>query len=146
MPLPQPNGLTSLVVRTDFSDDTAWDALCAVLGTAATCVNDPGYDGVEIGELLGEDLHHVFLADARAQREHLLLALDLADLVGAVLRVPVDRFAEVSAHLSSGAVDLEDYLCAGFSPPSGRPSGTSPGGGSAGPRRGRGILGRRGPR
>ncbi|MET8981971.1 hypothetical protein ABZX85_40890 [Streptomyces sp. NPDC004539] len=121
MPLPRPNGLTSLVLRTDFSDDVAWEALREVLGVEATCVDDRRYDGVGVPELLGEDLHHVFLADALAQRgpEYPLLALDLEDLVGATLRVPVAVFAEVSAHLNSGAAELEDYLCGGFSPPSG---------------------------
>ncbi|MDX3387046.1 hypothetical protein PV682_37230 [Streptomyces niveiscabiei] len=144
MPLPRPNGLTSLVLRTDFTDDSAWEALCSALGADATCVDDPRYDGVEVGELLGEEPHHVFLADALAQREHLLLALDLEDLVGAVLRVPVGLFAQVSAHLSSGAADLEDYLCEAVTPPSGPPRASS--GVPSVPSGVRGWSGRRGPR
>lgn len=144
MPLPQPNGLTSLVLRTDFTDDRAWEALRAVLGADATCVDDVRYDGVEVGALLSEDLHHVFLADGLAQREHLLLALDLADLVGATLRVPVGVFAQVSAYLSSGAAELEDYLCQAVSPPSGPPRASS--GVPAAPPAVRGWSGTRGPR
>ncbi|SEH01299.1 hypothetical protein SAMN05444920_1203 [Nonomuraea solani] len=48
MSLPQPADLTSLVLRTDFSDDSKWLALQALLDglseyTDATYVSDPAY-------------------------------------------------------------------------------------------------------
>lgn len=51
--LPQPNDLTSLVLRTDFTDDTAWEAVKAALRTSegedsATFVSDPKYMGVSL--------------------------------------------------------------------------------------------------
>ncbi|MGW3019015.1 DUF6924 domain-containing protein [Streptomyces longwoodensis] len=46
MPLPQPDDLTSLVLRTDFGDEGAWNAVRAALDAAddhphATYLSDP---------------------------------------------------------------------------------------------------------
>lgn len=51
--LPPPNDLTSLVLRTDFSDDAAWHAIRAAFDDSgdyrwATCVDDPVWAGVTI--------------------------------------------------------------------------------------------------
>ncbi len=53
MPLPQPADLTSLVLRTDFSDEEAWEILQAEVNASAeypcaTYVSDPAYAGVSI--------------------------------------------------------------------------------------------------
>jgi hypothetical protein len=58
--LPQPDDLTSLVLRTDFNDDAAWESLEAAIdsrGTyrTATYVNDPAYAGVTVQELVDID-------------------------------------------------------------------------------------------
>ncbi|MER6960994.1 hypothetical protein [Streptomyces sp. NPDC000618] len=89
MPLPQPEDLTSLVLRVDFDDDTAWEALRTAVealdgGPHATWVSDPRYEGVGIPELMREDnaadedeqLSSRFLADAHAMAgaEHSLPA------------------------------------------------------------------------
>ncbi|SER75063.1 hypothetical protein SAMN04487983_102193 [Streptomyces sp. yr375] len=124
MPLPRPDDLTSLVLRVDFDDDTAWHALRTALdaldgGPHATWVSDPRYEGVGIPELMREDnaadeheqLTHLFLADAHAMAgaEHSLLALDLYDEPGRTFRVPARWFAEISADLSIANLDFEDY-------------------------------------
>ena len=59
--LPQPDDLTSLVLRMDFTDDTAWEALKTALHTwegydSATFVSDPRYAGVSLLELVDADI------------------------------------------------------------------------------------------
>lgn len=52
MNLPQPTDLTSLVLRTDFSDDAKWLTLQRLLDNhseyGATYVSDPGYAEVTL--------------------------------------------------------------------------------------------------
>ncbi|MDX2682239.1 DUF6924 domain-containing protein [Streptomyces sp. NY05-11A] len=131
MPLPQPEDLTSLVLRVDFADDIAWDALRAAVdaldgGPHATWVSDPRYEGVSIPELMrvddaadeDEQLTHLFLADAHAMAgaEHSLLALDLYDEPGRTLRVPARWFPDISANLSIANMDFADFAdCADVS-------------------------------
>ncbi|MFF8973277.1 DUF6924 domain-containing protein [Streptomyces sp. NPDC014995] len=120
MPLPQPRDLTSLVLRTDFTDDAAWNALCAASDADhATFVSDPRFADVGIPALMDEDnaadedeqLAHLFLADATAlaDPQHRLLALDLYDEPGRTFRVPAAWFPEVSANLCIANLDFEDY-------------------------------------
>jgi hypothetical protein len=120
VPLPQPRDLTSLVLRTDFADDAAWDALCAAFDEDhATFVSDPRFADVGIPALMDEDnaaaedeqLAHLFLADAAALADprHHLLAVDLYDEPGRTFRVPPDRFPDVSANLCLANLDFEDY-------------------------------------
>lgn len=58
--LAQPDDLTSLVLRTDFSDDTAWDVLKAAIdgrntARSATYASNRAYDGVTIQALVDMD-------------------------------------------------------------------------------------------
>jgi hypothetical protein len=118
--LPQPEDLHSLVLRTDFSYDAAWAELHAALGTeGATLISDPRFAGVTVQALVnadaeaGEDdkLTYLFLADATTMTadEHPLLAIDLYDEPGRVLRVPPRWFADVSANLCIGNMDFQDF-------------------------------------
>src|SRR5262249_62177740 len=90
---PHPAGLTSLVLRTDFSDDQAWETLQATINLSdeypcATYVSDQAYAGVSIQALIemhssGGDADYIgylFLADAVTMRdpEQPLLAVDLS--------------------------------------------------------------------
>ncbi|MFI6039537.1 DUF6924 domain-containing protein [Streptomyces sp. NPDC051315] len=120
MALPQPRDLTSLVLRTDFTDDAAWDALRAALDEDhATFVSDPRFADVSIPALMAEDnaaaedeqLTYLFLADATALADprHPLLALDLWDEPGRTFRVPPAWFPDVSANLSIANMDFEDF-------------------------------------
>ncbi|MGV9503355.1 DUF6924 domain-containing protein [Streptomyces sp. NPDC003642] len=124
MPLPQPDDLTSLVLRTDFGDDTAWDAVRAALDAAgeyphATYVSEPRFADVEVQALLDEEaaadedaqIIHVFLADATTLREpgHPLLAVDLSDEPGRTFRLPARWFPDVSANLSIANMDFAEF-------------------------------------
>ncbi|MBX9423692.1 DUF6924 domain-containing protein [Streptomyces lateritius] len=125
MPLPYPDDLTSLVLRTDFDDDAAWDDLRAALDavdqrTHATYVSDTRFAGVSVQDLVdeeagaGEDeqIVQVFLADARAMGDpsYALLAVDLSDdEPGRTFRLPARWFPDVSANLSIGNMGLADF-------------------------------------
>ena len=92
MALPAPADLTSLLVRTDYSDELAWGALAAAsapvptrYGTFAvvfTVADDPSLDGSRVHDLVTMScdgyLNHLFVADALTMRDHqrTLLVLD----------------------------------------------------------------------
>jgi hypothetical protein len=113
MSLPQSDDLTSLVLRTDFTDDAGWEALRSALGDHATCVSDPAFAGTTVHSLVAADaaateedrIFSLFLADGGED----LLAVDLADEPGRTFRLPVDRFADMSANLSIGNMDFADF-------------------------------------
>jgi len=119
--LPQPEDLRSLVLRSDFSDDSAWVELQAALGTKdATFVSEPRFAGVTVEALVDADatttraddkLTYLFLADATTMTdtEHPLLAIDLYDEPGRVFRVPPRWYADVSANLCIANVDSQDF-------------------------------------
>lgn len=124
MGLPEPEDLTSLVLRTDFSDDEAWEAVqTAIAGShahrCATFVSDRAYAGVDIQTLIDADssaekddkVVYVFLADAvtMADGEHPLLAVDLMDEPGRNFRVPPRWFADVSANLCIANLDFDEF-------------------------------------
>jgi hypothetical protein len=122
--LPQPDDLTSLVLRTDFSDDTAWDLLQAAIDSAsadrhATYVSDPTYAGVAVQALVDTDaaasdddkLTYLFLADAATMTdaEHPLLAVDLYTQPGRTFRLPPRWYADVSANLTIANMDFAEF-------------------------------------
>jgi nucleotide-binding universal stress UspA family protein len=122
--LPAPDDLTSLVLRTDFSDDAAWDELRAVLRSegahrSATYVSDPAYAGATIEALVEADaaadeddkLTYLFLADdiALNDDEHLLIAVDLAEEPGRTFRVQPGAFTDVSANLAIANMEFADF-------------------------------------
>ncbi|MCX5402555.1 hypothetical protein OHA37_01480 [Streptomyces sp. NBC_00335] len=124
MPLPQPHDLTSLVLRTHFGDEGAWDALRAAVEGAdewshATHVSDLRFAQADVRALVDEaaaaeeqvGITHLFLADATAMDDpvHPLLAVDLWIEPGRTFRVPVRWFPAVSANLSLSNMDFAEY-------------------------------------
>jgi hypothetical protein len=117
--LPQPDDLTSLVLRVDFSDDERWDALVDTLDEAATCVSDPAFDGVTIDDLVAADraapdddrLYDMFVADSLtlSDDEQPLLAVDLDTEPGRTFRVPAEFFTDVSANFAIANIDFADF-------------------------------------
>lgn len=122
--LPMPDDLTSLVLRTDFSDDAKWYAVKAALDRldthrSATYVSDPAYTSVSVEALVEADpaaadddkLTYVFLADATTMSddEHRLLAVDLYGEPGRTFRVPLGYFTDVSTNLSIANLDFADF-------------------------------------
>lgn len=96
----------ALLIRTDFSDETAWRRLTAIVRKPADpfifnmeILNDPKNDGATVEELmeaLPEDYPHSFIvvADtvAMSQTDHPLLVVDL-------LEERARRFRAVAAHV-----------------------------------------------
>ncbi|MFF5225474.1 DUF6924 domain-containing protein [Dactylosporangium sp. NPDC000521] len=120
LPLPQPDDLSSLVLRTDFTDDAAWaEVLAAVGDDGATYVSDRRYAGVTIQALVDVDaaaaeddkLTYLFIADAAtmADAERRLLAVDLFDEPGRTFRVPPSWYADVSANLSIANLSFWEF-------------------------------------
>lgn len=124
--LPQPDGITSLVIRKEFGNDRAWEALRADVEAAhepeyafATWISDPGFQGVTVDELVEADavadddckVFYLFLADdfCLADAEHRLLAVDLNGEPGRTFRVPPRWFADISANLSIANMDFAEF-------------------------------------
>ncbi|MEV6427249.1 hypothetical protein [Nocardia sp. NPDC051463] len=116
----------SLLVRTDFTDDTAWaQTLAAVIAsydedmmTELTPVDDVAFDGLTPADLadLVDGQTYVFLADATTMTdpEHPLLAVDTSDEDARgdgdpVFRIAPIAMAEVEVNFSLANVDFEDY-------------------------------------
>lgn len=71
MPLSHSDDLTSLVLRTDFGDEGAWDAVPAALDAAgeyrhATYVSDLRFADADVQALLNEDF--LLLSGSRSGR------------------------------------------------------------------------------
>ncbi|MFE1892693.1 DUF6924 domain-containing protein [Streptomyces microflavus] len=124
MPLPQPDVLTSLVLRTDFGDEGAWDAVKAALDAAgeyphATYVSELRFAGVGVQALMAEEdaadeddqIVSMFLADTATMNDpaHPLLAVDLWDEPGRTFRVPARWFPDISANLSIANMDFAEF-------------------------------------
>ncbi|WP_329275011.1 DUF6924 domain-containing protein [Streptomyces sp. NBC_00691] len=124
MPLPQPDDLTSLVLRTDFGSEGAWDAVRAALDAAgeyphATYVSEPRFTDVGVQALVDEEaaadvddqIVYVFLADAATMKDpgRPLLAVDLADEPGRTFRVPARWFPDVSTNLGIANLDFAEF-------------------------------------
>jgi hypothetical protein len=122
--LPQPDDLTSLVLRTDFSDDAAWEMLQASIDSVeddrhATYVSDRAFAGVTVQALVAMDaaasdeekVIYVFLADAAtlADDEYSVLAVDLYTEPGRTFRLPPRWFANVSDNLCIANLDFADF-------------------------------------
>ena len=124
MLLPQPVDLTSLVLRTDFSADPAWELLQAAIDSSDeypsdTYVSEPAYAGVTVQALVDADaeasdddkLTYLFLADATTMidDEQPLLAVDLYTEPGRTFRLPPRWYADVSANLTIANMDFAEF-------------------------------------
>ncbi|MFE5908133.1 DUF6924 domain-containing protein [Streptomyces wedmorensis] len=124
MSLPHPANLTSLVLRTDFGDEGAWDSVRAAVDAAgeysfATYVSDLRFVDVAVHALIaeeaaadeGDQIGDVFLADAITMNDpdHPLLAVDLSNEPGQTFRVPARWFPDVSANLSIANMDFAEF-------------------------------------
>lgn len=115
---------STLVIRTDFSDDAAWEAVCVALrepdeelGLVANvvCVSDPRYTGLTVEQLTAlaphGPLRFMFVADraALAHPEHPLLVVDLDDEPGRAFRAIPSTVGSIEANLSIANIDFVEY-------------------------------------
>jgi hypothetical protein len=124
-----PATLDMPVIRTDFSDQRAWEAMCAVIhsterddhdGTVAYVefVDDPDFKGLSTAQILTlvtEDfrMNHgsLFLADeiTLGSPEWPVLAIGLDGEPGSGFRVTAEKLYIVEYSLSTDSVDFCDF-------------------------------------
>lgn len=120
MLLPEPADLTSLVVRTDFSDGAAWVEIQSAINELdeyppATFFDDPRMDGATAETLVADaadmNFGHLFAADAMTMTDpgRRLLVVDLFDEPGRTFRVPVRWFMDISANLTIANMSFWEF-------------------------------------
>ena len=121
-----PKSDNSLLLRTDFSDDAAWAALCEAVQVPSEegflahldCISDPAYDGLTVEQLVklapkGGDHNYVFafMADRTAltEPERPVLVVDLYDEPGRTFRVIPREMWGVENNLSIANMDYSEF-------------------------------------
>lgn len=111
------------VLRTDFSNDSAWDALCEAIQQEGEegfhayveCVSDPEFANVSPGDLLaharGTGRSYLFVVDAQAitDDEHPVLVLDLETEPGRTFRVIPAEIWGVENNLTIANMDFREF-------------------------------------
>ena len=118
-----PETQNALVLRTDFWDDAAWDAICAEIGQPVgdfqayvECVSDPEFVDFTIDQLLSIAAESsfrsfVFIVDSVAfsDDEHPILVVDLFAEPGRTFRVIPRVMWSVENNLSIANMDFEEF-------------------------------------
>lgn len=121
---PLPKSDNSLLLRTDFSDDAAWKALCDAVQEPSEegfqayfdFISDPTYDGLTIEQLIslapkGGDHSFVCIADriALTNPERPILVVDLYDEPGRTFRIIPREIWGVENNLSIANMDYREF-------------------------------------
>jgi tetratricopeptide (TPR) repeat protein len=118
-----PTTENSLALRTDFSDEAAWQSLCATITNPdadftvnVDFVSDPKFDGLKAEQLpgqLAEDspLTFAFVIDhiALVHPDHPILVVDLQHEPGRTFRVISSELWAVENNLSIANMDFEEF-------------------------------------
>lgn len=115
----------SLVIRTEFSDDAAWEQLCRAIQEPQTehqfqasveCISDIACSRLApetIASVLPVDSQRpfVFLVDSKAitQADHPVLVVDLLDEIGRTFRVIPSQAWGVENNLRLANMDFSDF-------------------------------------
>jgi len=113
----------SLVVRTDFSDETAWARICSEITSPVgefrahvSFVSDPNFDELTVSELTslgqrGSYRSFIFVVDRVSLifTEHPVLVLDLVDEPGRSFRVVPREMWSVENNLSISNMDFAEF-------------------------------------
>lgn len=122
--IPIPDTDNPLVLRTDYTDDVAWETLSEVVQAPVgefrayvTLVSNPSCRGLTVAqvlELLPAAFRHnfVFVADETAIRdsEHPVLVIDLQEEPGRTFRVIPSEMWGVENNLSIANMDFQDFV------------------------------------
>ena len=116
----------SLVIRTDFADEAAWEAIIEAVQQPVgdfpyfadvVFLADADFDGLDKDQLRGlvpEGFPHSYLvvADrvAIASAEHPLLVVDLQDEPGREFRAIPSTVQDIAVNLSISNMDFEDFV------------------------------------
>jgi hypothetical protein len=126
---PLPKSDQALVLRTDFSDDAAWQTIRAAIEAPVresrdsidffayvTFVDDPDYgdlDTSQIRKLFGPESNQSFVivvdCTAIAHPEHPVLILDLFDPAGRTFRALPTAVQAIENNLSIANMDFEEF-------------------------------------
>ena len=124
---PIPETQQTLVLRTDFSDEATWLALCTAIETPTPVdgfsayvefVSDPDFDGITVEQVLASPsqsgLHRqtfLFIVDhpAITDSEHPILVLDLYEERGRTFRVIPGEIWGVQNNLAIANMDFADF-------------------------------------
>jgi hypothetical protein len=118
-----PKTRETLVLRTDFSDEAAWQALCIAIETPTPIdgfmayvefVSDRDFEGATIAQVVesaqsGEDFLFIVDHKAIADPEHPILVLDLYKERGRTFRVIPSEIWGVENNLSIANMDFESF-------------------------------------
>jgi hypothetical protein len=118
-----PKTQNSLVLRTDFSDDYAWESICAAIREPVgefrahvDCISDPEYEGLTVEQLTtavprGSDHTFAFIVDRTAltQPDRPILVVDLWDEPGRTFRVIPSEMWGVENNLSIANMDFYEF-------------------------------------
>lgn len=114
----------ALVLRTDFSDNSAWESICVAVKEPVgefqfrahvDCVSDPAYDGLTVEQLLalrGNDSRSfMFVVDRTAltHPDHPILVVDLYREPGRTFRVIPCELQGVENNLSISNMDFGEF-------------------------------------
>jgi hypothetical protein len=122
---PIPETLESLVLRTDFSDEAAWNALCVAIEMPTPLedfraivkfVSDRAFEGIGVAQVLENIPQNwrqsfLFIVDhkAIADPEHPVLVLDLYEEHGRTFRVIPTEIWGVENNLSISNMDFAEF-------------------------------------
>ena len=119
---PIPETDNALVLRTDFSNEAAWeDARSAITEPVGdfeahvTFVSDPAYEGISKSDLLhaleGTPRSYLFVVDEKTltDTEHPILVIDLFEELGRTFRVIPHEMWSVENNLSIGNMDFSEF-------------------------------------
>jgi len=118
-----PTTKNSLALRTDYSDESAWDAICSAIRSPVgdfrarvDFVSDPEYEGLtseRLPSVLSEDSHRsfAFIIDhmALSHPEHPILVVDLYDKPGRTFRVIPSEAWGVENNLSIANMGFDEF-------------------------------------
>lgn len=108
--IPKTKDLFSLVLRTDFSSEAAWDSICAAMQESVEgccgaefrayveCISDRDYEGLTVEQLIPLATGHFFMfvvdRTSLAHPERPILVVDLYDEPGRTFRViPAEAYS-----------------------------------------------------
>ena len=124
MPPPLPNGGSALLIRTEFSDSTAWKVAVDAATRASpdgfvanlTVVSDPAWASVSAKDVLAAHagdkervVAFVFDAAAASDVKHSLLCINLASKKVRTMRVLPSEVWSVENNLSLGNMEWSDF-------------------------------------
>lgn len=118
-----PKTKKSLVLRTDFSDDSGWEAVCAAIANptgkfrvSMEFINDPEFADLTVEQLLAlippsSKKTFIFLVDAQtiSNDKHPVLVVDLFQEGGRTFRALPSDAAGVENNLAIANMDWEDF-------------------------------------